>query len=89
MTAPRHVGLLHHLPARRTEIYVHPATRDDFPATFPDTAIATSSQLLPCRPRSQQRARAGLCSTSGSWQYQVSTEIAQRLSENKDRLQGL
>ena len=31
MTAPRLAGLLDHLPAGRTEIYLHPATRDDFP----------------------------------------------------------
>jgi len=31
MTAPRLAGLLHHLPAGRTEIYLHPATRDEFP----------------------------------------------------------
>src|SRR5262249_2370055 len=31
MTAARLAGLLRHLPAGRTEIYLHPATRDDFP----------------------------------------------------------
>jgi len=31
MTAGRLAGLLDHLPAGRTEIYFHPATRDDFP----------------------------------------------------------
>jgi hopanoid biosynthesis associated protein HpnK len=30
MTAPRLAGLLQHLPAGRSEIYLHPATRDDF-----------------------------------------------------------
>jgi predicted glycoside hydrolase/deacetylase ChbG (UPF0249 family) len=30
MTASRLAGLLHHLPPGRTEIYLHPATRDDF-----------------------------------------------------------
>ena len=31
MTAARLTGLLLHLPVGRTEIYLHPATRDDFP----------------------------------------------------------
>jgi len=31
MTASRLAGLLHHVPAGRTEIYLHPATRDEFP----------------------------------------------------------
>lgn len=30
MTASRLTGLMHHLPPGRTEIYLHPATRDDF-----------------------------------------------------------
>jgi hypothetical protein len=30
MSAPRVDGLLRHLPTGRTEIYLHPATRDEF-----------------------------------------------------------
>jgi hopanoid biosynthesis associated protein HpnK len=35
MTAARLAGLLHHLPPGRTEIYLHPATRDDFTGHAP------------------------------------------------------
>jgi len=35
MTEERLAGLLHHLPAGRTEIYLHPASRDDFPGHAP------------------------------------------------------
>jgi hopanoid biosynthesis associated protein HpnK len=35
MTTPRLVGLLEHLPAGRSEIYLHPATRDHFPGHAP------------------------------------------------------
>jgi hopanoid biosynthesis associated protein HpnK len=31
MTVDRLTGILHHLPPGRSEIYLHPATRDDFP----------------------------------------------------------
>jgi len=60
MTAGRLAGILRHLPPGRTEIYLHPATRDDFPLhapgyryrdelaalTAPDAAAAAGSADL-------------------------------------------
>ena len=46
MTASRLAGLLQHLPEGRSEIYLHPATRDDFPGHAPGYRYADELAAL-------------------------------------------
>jgi hopanoid biosynthesis associated protein HpnK len=46
MTTSRLLGLLRHLPEGRSEIYLHPATTDDFPGHAPDYRYAEELAAL-------------------------------------------